>query len=157
MTRFDAERYVSDLERAWNDKDTSGFVSKYYDNNVEFTDPNGKPQRGATALRGIMDSWVGAFGEMKIKITRTIQNGNDVAILQSFTGRHTGEFEIAPGERVPATNKTATVDVAEFVKVNDQGKIVHDVTILDNARLLMQLGLLPGPGQPQQSRTAVKR
>lgn len=145
MTTFDAKQYVRDFERAWNDKNAQTFLSKYYDANVEFTDPSGKLQRGIDPLRNVLQTWFKGFGEMKIDVTQAIQNGNDVAILQRCKGRNTGELEMVPGEPLAATNKNAEVEVAEFIKLNAQGKIVRDVTILDSASLLMQLGHLPGP------------
>lgn len=156
-SRFDAKQFVTDFERAWNEKDAQTMITKYYDSNVEFTDPSGKPQRGADALRKSTEGWFGAFSEMKITVKQIVQNGNDVAILQHCRGRNTGELEVSPGERIPATNKTAEVEVAEFIRLNDQGKIVRDVAILDTAQLLMQLGVLPGPDQKATTGRAVQR
>lgn len=156
-TRFDATQFVSDFQQAWNAKDPQAFVSKYYAGNVEFTDPSGQPKRGADALRSTLEAWFSAFSEMSIKATQTIQSGEEVAILQRCKGRHTGELQIMPGERIPATNKTAEVDVAEFVRLDAQGKIVRDVAIMDSAQLLMQLGVLPGAAQDAASRRTVQR
>lgn len=155
--RFDPQAYVNDLQATWNKKDGQGFISKHYDANVEFTDPSGKPQRGAGALRATIDAWFGAFSEMKIQLVETVQSGNNVAMIQRCTGRHTGDFEVAPGEKIPATNKTATVDVADFVRINDQGKVVHEIVVLDTGRLLMQLGVMPGGGQTAQPHRTMQR
>jgi len=158
MTRFDAKEYVRDLERAWNDKNADAFIQKHYDANVEFTDANGKPQRGQQAFRSTLDAWFKAFSEMKIDVTQAVQNGNDVAILQRCKGRNTGELAMIPGEApLPATNKTGEVAVAGFLRLNDQGKIVRDVAILDTASLLTQLGHMPGPGQAKVTGKAAQR
>ena len=156
-TRFDPQTYVNDLQKSWNQKDAQGFITKHYDANVEFTDPSGKPQRGTGPLRTTLDAWFGAFSEMKIQLVETVQTGNNVAMIQRCSGRHTGDFEVSPGEKIPATNKTATVDVADFVRINDQGKVVHEIVVLDTGRLLMQLGVMPGAGQAEQARRAVPR
>jgi ketosteroid isomerase-like protein len=154
---FDTKSFVADFERAWNAKDPQVVISKYYDANVEFTDPTGKVERGTSALAKNLSGWFGAFSEMKISLTQSVQNGNDIALVQQCKGRHTGELEVAPGERVPATNKTAVVDVAEFIRLNNEGKIVRDLNIFDSARLLMQLGLLPGASQTTPTKQSIQR
>lgn len=156
-SRFDPKQYVMDFERAWADRDMAPMIQKYYDANVEFNDPTGKPQRGTDALKQVAESWFNAFSEMTITLTQSVQSGNEHALLQRFRGRHTGELEMAPGERIPATNKPAEIEVAEFIRVNDAGKIVRDAVVLDTGQLLMQLGLLPSPGQQATMGRAVQR
>ena len=149
---------MTDFERAFNEKDIES-VLHYYDPNVEIPDPTnpGKTVRGLDTFRQFLQSWADGFSETKLEATQIVQNGKDVAILQRCRGRHTGEFEITPGERVAATNKTVDFEVAEFVKLNEQGKIVRDVGIMDQALLMRQLGLMPTPGAKQPSRGAVQR
>lgn len=158
MNRFDGRQFIKDFEVAWNKKDASSVITKYYEPNVEYSDPStGKLQRGTDALRKTTDAWFNAFSEMRLEVTQLIQSGNDIAILQHCKGRNTGELEMSPGERLPATNKTVEIDVAEFVKINEQGKVVRDVVIMDSALLMMQLGHMPAPGQAQVTGRAAQR
>lgn len=144
MATFDANRYVKEFESAWNTKDPEPLM-KWSAPDVEFQDPRSdRTTRGQSAIRESSKQWFDAFSEMKIELKQSTVSGNNVALLYRCAGRHTGELEMAPGERVPATNKPAVVDVAEFITLNNEGKIVRDVAIMDSAKLLMQLGLMPG-------------
>jgi predicted ester cyclase len=155
---FDAKKYVSDFERAFNEKDVQS-VMHYYDPNVEISDPSGsgKTIRGLDTFRQFMESWARGFSDTKLEATQIVQSGKDVAILQRCQGRHTGEFEVVPGEKIGATNKTVNFEVAEFIKLNDQGKIVKDIGIMDQALLMRQLGLLPSTTPGQTSKSPVQR
>lgn len=156
--QFDPQKYVSDFERAFNEKNVES-VLHYFDPNVEMADPSGsgKMIRGLDTFRQFMQSWAEGFSDTKLEVKQVVQSGKDVAILQRCRGRHTGEFEVAPGERIAPTNKTIDFDVAEFVTLNDQGKIVRDVGIMDQALLMRQLGLMPSTTTGQTTKGTVQR
>ena len=153
---FDAKQFVSDFERGFNSKDLTKALS-YYDRDVETTGEAGKVQRGIEPFRQAMEGWMNGFSDTKIDVKDVIQQGNSVAIVQRCTALHTGDFEVAPGERVPATNKRVEIDVAEFIRLNEQGKIVRDLGFMDTAQLMRQLGVLPSASQRTTSQRAVQR
>lgn len=157
--RFDANQLVKDFERAFNSKSERDVVRKYYDPNVEWgVDMSGNTQRGLDAFQKAWEQWADNFTDTKLEIMQVVHQGNDVAILQRTKGRHTGDgFELTPGEKIPATNKTVNLVVAEFIKLDDQGKIVRDLPIMDQSELMRQLGVLPSPGQDAAARRAVPR
>lgn len=153
---FDGHKFVKDFNEAWNAKDASR-VLEHYAENVEFKDPS-QPQvsRGKDALRKNTEKWFQGFDNIRFDVKDVIQTGNKAAILFEASGRHSGELEIAPGERIPATNKNVKMEIAEFVTLDDNGKITRDHTIFDAASMMTQLGLLP-QGGAEQSQAAGKR
>jgi ketosteroid isomerase-like protein len=155
-TRFDVKQLLSDFERAFNTKDYEAAL-KHYDPNVEFLDPNGKTLRGVETFKKFWEMWGNGFSDTKIEVMQAVQTGNDVALLQRCSARHTGDFEISPGEHVAATNKPVKLVIAEFLRLNDQGKIVSDIGVMDTADLMRQLGVLPSPAQEAASRRTVQR
>lgn len=154
---FDANQFVSDFERAFNAKDLGGVFSKYYDPNVEYADPEGKMQRGVDSLREMAESWSDGFSDTKLEVVSAVQKGNEIALLQRCTARHTGDFEMSPGESVPPTNKKIQLEIAEFLKINEQGKVVSDIGIMDGARFMKQLGLLPETSRAEPTKKTVQR
>lgn len=156
--KFDSNKYVKDFERAFNENNLES-VMHYYDPNVEIGDPNepGKTMRGLDTFQQFMQQWADGFSDTKIEVVQAVQNGNDVAIFQRCKARHTGDFEIQPGERVSPTNKNVTIEIAEFIKLNDQGKIVRDLGIMDQLAFMRQLGLAPQAGGGAAEKRAVQR
>lgn len=149
MASFDPSRYMKDFETAWNAKDPQLAVQAYADN-VEFYDPlTGQAVRGKEKGAENARTWFAAFSEMSFRVRSSVVQGNQVAILYDATGRHTGDFQIAPGESIPATNKTATVPMSEFLTLDANGKITRDVVVMDSGKLLMGLGIIPQPGAAQ--------
>jgi len=150
VARFDAQRYVKDFETAWNRNDPEALL-QHFAENVEFQDPlSPTPRRGREAARENMRAWFGAFTEMEIRLVESVVSDDRAALLYQCTARHTGELQIAPGERIPATNKRATVDLAEFDALDAQGRIVRTRAMFDSGRLMQQLGLMPAAGSTQQ-------
>lgn len=148
-TSFDANRYVKDFERAWNAKDPSINLANYADN-VELRDPiSSEPLRGKEKAMENTKAWFEAFSEMEIRLKESVVQGSKAALLYECTGRHTGDFHLAPGETIPATNKRASVEVTEFVTLDAQGKVTKDVVLMDSGKLLTQLGIIPQPGATQ--------
>lgn len=158
MTNFDARTFVNDFVTALNKKDPEGIV-RYYGENVELSDPTTpQPLRGKDGVRKYVQQWSSAMSEIKIDVKDTIASGNKVAILVDVSGRHTGELELGPGETIPATNKTVRLELANFLTLDGQGKVVKDHSLFDVASMMTQLGLLPeqGTGTTERTRVASK-
>ena len=155
---FDGEQFVKDFERAFNSKADRNAVRKYYDPNVEFSiDSSGKTQRGLDAFQKGWELWADNFTDTKLEVMELVQNGRDVAMLQRCQGKHTGDgFELTPGEPIPATQRKVNIVVAEFIQLNEQGKIVRDVPVMDSGDLMRQLGVLPA-AQDAATKRAVQR
>ena len=153
-TLFDAQKFVGDFARSMNAKEPETLL-RYYADNAELWDPSyPAPIRGKAAIRESIEKWSAAFSELKMNVKDIIQSGNKVAITMEVTARNTGEMEAGPGETFPVTNKTATLQVAEILTI-ENGKITRDYTYFDVMGMLVQLGLAPGAelasGTPQHA------
>lgn len=142
-TTFDARAFVKDFVNAIDRKDPES-VLHYYADNVELTDPTTpQPLRGKDGIRKNLEQWGSAMSETSVEIKEALTSGNKAVVLFEARGRHTGELELGPGERIPATNKPVRLEMANFLTLDNQGKVTKDHTIFDAASLMMQLGLMP--------------
>lgn len=152
MASLDAKRFVSDYATALNAHDPQG-IMKYYADSVEITDSSSPvPLRGKEGIRKNFQQWSDGFSEMSIDLHDVVQSGNKVVLRYTGKGRNTGEFSVSPGETLSPTNKSIRLEFAEFLTLDDSGKIVRDDSIYDTASLLVQLGLMPGPEKPRDTR-----
>lgn len=157
VSHFNARAFVKDFETAINSKEPEKLLA-YYAEDAEAQDPSlAQPVRGKAALRKNFDVWSRALSEMRCEIQDIVQSGESVAILFNAQARQTGEMELAPGETIPATNKVAKLDVAEFLTIDSNGRITRDRTIFDVASMMMQLGLLPSPQSSAQGLAPSRR
>lgn len=103
---------------------------------TDHTPPPGVPgtREGAKQLFGMIRD---AFPDHDAAVVHMGAEGDLVATYKTFTGTHKGEFL-----GVPATDKTVTIRVMDFVRVQD-GKITDHWNIVDVAGLLAQLGEPP--------------
>ena len=146
-TTFDARAYLQDINRAFNEKDPEPLL-RHYAENAEISDPTTRqPLRGKDGVRQNLRQWTTAMGETTFTLREAVTSPTHVALLMQVRARHTGEMELAPGERIPATNKPVQMDLANFLTLDAQGKIVKDQLIFDVAGMMTQLGLMPGAGQ----------
>lgn len=114
--------------------------------NAELWDPTmSQPLRGKKAVRQNFTKWSSAFNDIRFTVKNIVESGENVAIYAEATARNTGEMELAPGEAIPATNKTVTMAIAEFLTISPQGKLTKDHTVFDSMTLMVQLGLAPSP------------
>lgn len=82
-----------------------------------------------------------AFPDIKSEVEDVIAEGDRVAIRSRMTGTHTGEFM-----GVPATGKTVSAEGIDIVRMNEEGKGVEHWGLMDQASMMVQLGLMPPPG-----------
>lgn len=142
-TTFDARAFVKDFVNAINTKDPESILH-YYADDCELTDPTTQqPLRGKEGIRKNVQQWSTAMSELKVDVKESVTSGNKAVVLFEGSGRHTGELEMGPGESIPATNKPMRLEIANFLTLDNNGKVTKDHSIFDVASLMMQLGLLP--------------
>jgi steroid delta-isomerase-like uncharacterized protein len=82
-----------------------------------------------------------AFPDMKLTIHEQIAEGDKVLTRLTAAGTHKGDFQ-----GIPATGKTFSMEGWSLDRIVD-GKIVEHRTIDDVMTMMMQLGVIPAPGQ----------
>jgi predicted ester cyclase len=58
-------------------------------------------------------------------------------------GTHSGEFM-----GIPASGKTVEVPLADFFRVNDEGRVAEHWGVIDNLVMMQQLGVIPEEPPP---------
>jgi steroid delta-isomerase-like uncharacterized protein len=86
--------------------------------------------------------WRSAFPDLKMKVDKTLVDGEFVTVLWSGEGTNTGE-----GNGLPATGKTLKGRGITIWRISG-GKIREEWSEFDQMRIMRQLGLLPAPPQP---------
>jgi steroid delta-isomerase-like uncharacterized protein len=85
-----------------------------------------------------------AFPDLHVEVHDVIAEGDLVAARVSYTGTHQGEFL-----GIAATGKQCRTDGVAFIRLQD-GRQAEHWGGPDTLSLLMQLGVMPGPGAPAQ-------
>jgi steroid delta-isomerase-like uncharacterized protein len=106
-----------------------------------FIDHDAEPNqgKGREGVKAMFRQFFEAFPDMKMEVLAMVAEGDRVAVDAKVTGTHLGAFA-----GVPATGRTVTVGGFDCVRVKD-GKVVERWGVFDMAKLLTQLGVVPGP------------
>jgi steroid delta-isomerase-like uncharacterized protein len=99
------------------------------------------PSPGPAGLRAVLQSFLAAFPDMRIRHEEVIGEGETVATRGHFTGTHRGSFM-----GIPATGKQVTVKYMDFWRFRD-GKAVENWVQMDLLGLMQQLGVIPPPAR----------
>ena len=84
-----------------------------------------------------------AFPDFKVTIDDMIAEGDKVVVRGTWSGTHKGEFM-----GIPATGKSVSFGVIDTVRIAG-GKMVEHWGLMDNFRLMQQLGVIPAPGESE--------
>jgi steroid delta-isomerase-like uncharacterized protein len=82
----------------------------------------------------------GAFPDFEATIDDIIAEDDRIVVRQTWSGTHEGEFM-----GIPATGKRVSFGVIDIIRIADD-KCVEHWGQMDNAGLMHQLGVTPGPG-----------
>lgn len=81
---------------------------------------------------------MGAFDGFKMDVEGLIADGDMASTRVTIRGTHTGEFL-----GIPATGKTIAVPIADFFRIDDEGKVAEHWGVMDNLAMMQQLGVVP--------------
>ena len=87
-------------------------------------------------------NWL-AFPDARIKVLRTIAQGDVVAVTGLVTGTNEGPMTMPDGQTIPATGKSLSVPFSEWFEIAD-GKVVHRFMYWDMLSAMAQMGLGTG-------------
>ncbi|HML21789.1 MAG TPA: ester cyclase [Aggregatilinea sp.] len=99
--------------------------------------PPGMPS-GRDAPRAMFGMLHSAFPDFKATIQQLIAEGDKVVFHMTWTGTQQGEFM-----GLPASGRRVSFDVIDIVSIVD-GKATEHWGIMDRAKMLEQLGAMPG-------------
>jgi steroid delta-isomerase-like uncharacterized protein len=102
----------------------------------------GNDKAGSIAsLQAILDN----APDLKVEIHEMIATGDRVATRASFSGTDNGKgWGAAMG--APATGKSMSVEGIDVIVLGDDDRFIEHYGLFDVPSMMMQLGLMPGPG-----------
>jgi steroid delta-isomerase-like uncharacterized protein len=141
MSTEENKAIVRRFYAAYNDYDLAALdaivASDYHDHNPA---PGQGP--GLTGLKQLYGLFHNAFADLKITVEEIVAEGDTVATRAPGHGTHTGDFL-----GIPATHKVVTIESNDFFRLAN-GKITDGWHVEDLLGLMIQLGVIPPPGQP---------
>jgi steroid delta-isomerase-like uncharacterized protein len=97
--------------------------------------------RGVDGMRILLASAREAFPDLRYVVESVVAEGDEVALLYSWTGTHLGSIG-----GMPATGRPVHATGAIFCRLAD-GKIVEQWDLDDRLGTMQQLGAIPQPSQ----------
>ncbi len=131
---------VQMFEGAWNEGDFS-VIDKFIKADAVDHSPLGS-EEGSDGFKKIIGMFRSAMPELKMTIQDEIYARDRVVHSWKIQGKHTG----TPLFGVPASGKEITLTGITIVRI-EGGQIAERWTQLDQLGLMIQLGLVPPPGE----------
>ena len=133
---------------SWNSHDLEKFIALLADNVVWYDLGSPEPFKGKDAARVYMQSWLTAFPDFTMRPKNRLVTDDQVAVELEFSGTNKGPLQGPPGTPpIPATGKKVTASKGAYFARVSGGKVVEIHTYPDNPGMMMQLGLMPAPGE----------
>jgi predicted ester cyclase len=98
---------------------------------------------GPEAARQLMKVWRTGLPDYQCQIEELVAEGDSVAARITFTGTHTGTFNVASRTLTPTGKRIFDTEILVFHLVS--GKIVEIWATWDRLSVLEQLGAIPRP------------
>jgi steroid delta-isomerase-like uncharacterized protein len=105
----------------------------------------GQPLTDREQIAGFVSGYKTAFSDMDFVIRSWVEQGDTAVAEGSFTGTHDGPMQSPMGE-VPPTGRSVDLPFTTVFQARD-GKLTAHRAYWDNGAFMMQLGLMPPPGQ----------
>ncbi len=123
-----------------NTRNVEKVVEQYADD-ATFQVPHlESPLKGKAAIRTFLSENFAAFPDWKMDVSKVLVHGNDVVVVDSITGTHTGPLTGIDGKSIAPTNKKFVQEQMTRVVLNESGK-VQSLRAYGTADLYRQLGL----------------
>lgn len=129
--------WITTLIEGWNTHDVNALLPLYAPD-FQATDlGQAQTYRGAEGLQHLLNSYFGAFPDLRFEVERTIVENENIALLWTARGTHQGKIM-----SIPPTGREITVRGVSMITLGDSK--IKDVTFIwDVAGLLRGIGLLP--------------
>jgi len=132
-----AQKLISELHKAWNEKDWDLLVSMHTDNWIEHNQPEGMDD--LEGLHMTFNVFTTAFPDLKFKPVNTISDGDYVSSQYEITATHTGDFM-----GMPPTGRQVKFRGITQLRM-EKGLCAEAWTVLDQMTLMQQLGAISVP------------
>jgi predicted ester cyclase len=122
----------------WNDRRFERIPSYFAEDFVADYSPYAV-HRGRAAVRAMVERAHATFEGFREEVKTVVADENAVVVHFTILGRQVGPWGV-----VPATGRQVAFDEIVIMTIED-GKVVHQIGVVDNLRGLQQIGILPTP------------
>lgn len=136
MTRDDVVKLIDEWQRALENRDPVAFTALYAEHAM-LESPLGGSLNGREAVRKAFDAFFKAFPDATFLHERPCIDGNEVVVVCSIAGTHSGGFG-----GLPASGNPFRFQLVFLLLVGDDGLIVRDRRIYDFTGLMVQIGMI---------------
>ncbi|HXQ94411.1 MAG TPA: ester cyclase [Thermoplasmata archaeon] len=99
-------------------------VLEHYAEDATFQVPNLEtPLKGKVAIRSYLTENFVAFPDYTIEVSKVFVQGNDVVVVDSVSGTHTGPLMAADGTAIVPSNKKFVQEQMTRLVLNQNGKV----------------------------------
>jgi steroid delta-isomerase-like uncharacterized protein len=131
------EQEVRHMIDAVNTRNVEKVVEQYAED-ATFQVPNLEtPLKGKSAIRSYLTESFAAFPDWTMQISKVFIQGNDIVVVDSVSGTHTGPLAAADGTAIVPTNKKFVQEQMTRVVLDQHGK-VQSLRSYGNAANLLQ-------------------
>jgi steroid delta-isomerase-like uncharacterized protein len=117
-------------------------ILEQYAEDATFQAPNlPMALRGKAAIRSFLSGSFTAFPDWTIDVRRVYVSGNDVVVVNSVSGTHSGPLTGQDGKAIAPTHKKFAQEQVTRVVLNERGKVQSLHAYGNPAELYQQLGL----------------
>lgn len=122
---------------AFNRADVDELVAHYADV-TDYRQPFTPPLTDRRAIRDFEAGMFSAFSDVSVEVEWMVENGAEASAGLVIRAVHTADMA-TPAGVLPATGTAVVIHNAEFMRVDDGGRIVHHRRYADTGELMAQL------------------
>jgi len=135
-----------------NSRNVDKIVEQYADDATFQVPTTATPLRGKDAIRGFLSGSFAAFPDWTTDVSKVYVSGNDVVVVNSVRGTHTGPLTMTDGQTIAATNKKFVQSQVTRVVLNEKGQVLSLHAYGHPADLAQQLGIAKETAQAVDTR-----
>ena len=138
---MNAEEIVRTAMGAFSDGDRATWEASLTPDCIYWEPCTGRKAEGAAQVADLVFGWKTSWPDLRNTETRTVAQGDEVAMETVWIGAQTGPLLTPDGQTLPATGKETVNPAAMMARVRD-GKISEMHHYFDLANIMRQLGLI---------------
>jgi len=136
MNRQDVVALFEKRQQAWDRRDAAALAADHTEDGVVESPLAGGTARGREAIEKLYNTYMSAFGDMRLEQDELLIDGDRVALLARVSGTDTGGFM-----GMPPSGRQVRFPSVFFFELRD-GHIARERRIYDFTGVLVQVGLL---------------
>lgn len=122
-------------EELWNERNVDVVDELVAEDFLNHAAPPGR-QRGRQGLKDVVRMFEGAFPDFRYEVEDVISEGDKIAVRDTFTGTHQGDFM-----GIPATGNRVTMEAIHIYRFSE-GRLAEHWVARDDLGMMRQLGVI---------------